>query len=55
MNKETKYIFYDSDDLRDIEKAERKKTKLENKGFNLVETHQTALSRFRLKYQKEVL
>ena len=45
-------IIFNNGDLESIKKAEIKKLKLENRGFNLKKTVQIGLNKFKLVYGK---
>jgi hypothetical protein len=48
-----KTVEWDDNDIQSIEQAEREKAKLEDSGYNLLDTVQLGLSKWRLIYQKE--
>lgn len=47
-----KYITVNYDSLESINKAEKEKTILENKGFKLIHEQQTGINKFILTFKK---
>jgi len=45
-------IIIDDENLESIKKAERLKTKLENECYNLIETLQIGLNKFKMVYER---
>lgn len=43
-------IIIDYENIKSIERAEKKKAQLENKGLNLIRTEQNGFNRFNLVY-----